>query len=233
MSIRTAVLATGLLALLLAGCSNPRTLRVDDDASLAGTVRALHRFGGVGQGGGGVEVEAHAVRGKATQVLDNFDTVTLGGRSIPGPGVVSNRARAQHLQLVYNHLLFQGRPVELEWFAGATVAQLRWDTTSTNPAHPALSYRRSWYGPAGGIAARVRLVPGLALEARYAGAIEYRRILGAARESAEVVLAWNPVPALQLRAGMGETRVNVDDELDASDLSLRVRGPFAGLTLSF
>ncbi|MDP3612924.1 MAG: hypothetical protein Q8R98_13795, partial [Rubrivivax sp.] len=170
------------LATLLGGCGTyVSTLDVRDNSAPIVTARALHRLGGPIGGGGGLEAEVHAVRATDRQNFTDTDAATLNGRTILGPTTLHHRVSAQHVQLVYNHLLFPGRPIEMEWFAGATVSRLQWDTNSTRPSDPQLTYRRTWYGPVAGLVGRVPLAPGLALEGRFSGAIEFRRIFGGSR----------------------------------------------------
>jgi hypothetical protein len=221
------------LAALLGGCSSPRTLNVEDHSAPIFTARAVHRFGGLDAGGAGLEFEAHSARGEATQTLAGSDWVSLGNRDILGPVTLASRARTEHVQLTYNHLLFAGRPMEMEWFAGATASRLKWDTRSFRATDLPLSASHSWFGPVGGIAARIRLAPSLALEGRFSGAIALRSDFGSSRANAELALAWSPLPQLQLRAGIAESDADASGHVSDSDLSLRVRGPFAGLTLAF
>ncbi len=217
-------------AVFATGCSNVSQLRLDDDRSPVGSVRATHRFGG-GPGGAGLELDVQAVRGKGTQALDAFDGVTLDRRSIAGPRTLDHEVRAQHLQLAYNHRLFVGAPVEFEWFAGAALHRIDWTTTAT-PADPTLKLRNTWWGPAGGVTGRFNLSPLLALELRYAAAAEYTNLNGS-RNSTELALALTPSPAVALRFGLADTRSFLDSGDGNSDLVLRVRGPFLGLALQF
>ncbi len=85
----------------------------------------------------------------------------------------------------------------------------------------------------GGAAGRVRMGPGLALEARYSGAVEFRQGLSSTRVGAELALAWSPAPTLQLRGGIAQSEAHIDSAGAGTDLSLRVRGPFAGVNVNF
>jgi hypothetical protein len=219
-----------LLAAWMAGCSNASRLQLADNSAPIASLRAVHRIGG-GPGGAGLELDVQAVRAKGRQALDAFDLVQLGGRSISGPGTLSHDVRVQHLQLAYNHRLFAGAPVEFEWFAGGALHRLDWRSSGT-PADPVLERRRSWWGPAGGVAGRFNLGPITALELRYAAALEYGELLGS-RNSTELALALRPVPGVALRLGLAETRSQFDAIDGDSDLVLRARGPFLGLALSF
>lgn len=230
-SVHAAAAAALALCTLLTGCGYVSKLQVHDNSTPIVTGRALHRFNG--PGGGGLEAEVSSVSASRSQAFTAADSATLNGQTILGPTTLNNRAQAQHLQLVYNHLHFQGRPVELEWFAGISVSRLQWDTSSSRPSDPLLSYRRSWTGPAGGVVGRVRLGPSLALEARYSGALDFRRGLNASRVGAELALAWSPAPLLQLRGGLAQSEASVEGAGLSTDLSLRVRGPFANVTLNF
>jgi hypothetical protein len=220
-------------AVLASGCGNITQLHIDDNSSQIFSARAVHRLGS-GPGGGGLELELSGVRARGEQQLGAFETATLGTQSISGPALLRHDARVEHAQLVYNHLLFAGRPVEFEWFAGAAWVKTSWQSVSANAADPRLTKESRWYGPAGGVLARLRLAPVLALELRYSGAVDLstQRDNGS-RNSTELALAFKPVPALALRAGLGEMRSWLRPELLSTELSVRARGPFLNLGLDF
>lgn len=222
------------VALLSTACGNITQLYADDASSPLVTARAVHRFGG-GPGGGGIELEASAVRARGEDVLGDFSSASLGGSTVFGPTQLKHTARVQQGQLFYNHLLFAGRPVEMEWFVGGAWVQTSWTSLSARPADPRLSARSHWYGPAGGALARLRVGPGLALEARASGAVDVSgRRDGGTSNSAELVLAFKPAPAVSLRAGYGlhESSVRPAESL-STELSVRARGLFLGLGLEF
>jgi hypothetical protein len=232
MTFRSITLALALLTTaLLTGCGSYTDLRADDGSTPVGSLRAVHRFGG-GPGGGGLELDLQGVRGKATQQLASFDQANLGNQTIRGPVQLQHTAEAQHAQLAYNHRLFVNAPVEFEWFAGVALHRIQWRTSSSNPADPRLAFTNTWYGPAGGVAARFKLGPIVALEMRYSGAAEFDSLDGS-RASAEVALAISPVQQVQLRLGFADSRSSYQPDGSASDLRLRARGPFAGLALAF
>jgi hypothetical protein len=214
---------------LLAGCSSFTQLNLNDDSTPQVSARAVHRFG-TGPGGGGIEVEVASVRATGHQQLDNFQLATLGNQSISGPASLTHTARVQHAQLVYNHLLFAGRPVELEWFAGAAWVHMSWTTASAAPGDPRLTQRSDWKGPAGGVLGRARLGPSLALELRYSAAADLSN-WSSSRNSTELALAFRPAPALVLRLGLGETRTYARPDAAESELTVRTRGPFLSLGL--
>jgi hypothetical protein len=227
--------ALALVAVVVAGCgTNPKQLHVEDDSRPIATARAVFRLGGSGTGGPGIEFEASQVRASSDQVLQSTDIVTLGDRSILGPGQLRSSARVSHAQVVYNHLLFAGRPIELEWFAGVAWVRTSWNTESANAADPHLASRSDWYGPAGGALARVHLAPLLSLEARVSATA---RTAGSTfegeRRFTEFALALRPAPSLVLRGGVAEARSWVRPEAGSSELSVRARGPFFNLGLEF
>ena len=225
-----AVLATALMA---AACGNITQLVADDASSPLVTARAVHRFGG-GPGGGGIELEVSAARARGEDTLGEFSTASLGGATVTGPTQLKHTARVQQGQLFYNHLLFAGQPVELEWFVGGSWVQTSWESLSARPADPRLSSRTSWYGPAGGALARLRLAPGLALELRASGTVDVSgRRDGGAANSAELALAFRPLPPLSLRAGYGLHESSARPELASTELSVRARGLFLGLGFDF
>ncbi len=217
-------------ALLASGCS-VNELRIDDNSAPITSVRLQHRFEG---GNGRIEAEYGHVRASSTQQIPSFNTVYLAGNRIEGPASVRSSARVQHGQVVYNQLLFKDRPVEMEWFAGVAAVNMRWNAVSANPADPVLRRGETWYGVAGGVLGRINLGAGLALEGRYSVAAE-PRVLGNGRASAELALAYSPVPALQLRAGVADSRFDREDTDSGleSRLSMRARGPFLGLVVAF
>jgi hypothetical protein len=229
-SPRIALLACAA-ALLTSGCGSVNELRVDDNSAPIASLRLQHRLG---EGNGRIELEYGRVRASSTQQLPAFRTVRLANNRIEGPASVRNTAQVQHGQVVYNHLLFKDRPVEMEWFAGVAAVNLRWTARSDNPADPLLQRGETWYGVAGGVLGRLNLGSGLALEGRYSAAAQ-PRVVGDGRTSVELALAFSPSPALQLRAGVADTRLDREDtarDLD-SRLSLRARGPFLGSVVAF
>lgn len=220
-------------AALSAGCGSITQLYADEGSSPLVTARAVHRLGG-GPGGGGIELEVSSARARGEDTLGEFSSASLGGATVSGPAQLRHSARVQQAQLFYNHLLFAGRPVEMEWFVGGAWVQTSWESVSARPADPRLSSRSSWYGPAGGAAARLRLAPALALELRASGTLDVsgRRDAGAS-SSAELALAFKPAPVLSVRAGYGLHESSVRPELASTELSVRARGLFLGLGLEF
>ncbi len=231
---RLRLVATLVVAALAAACGNITQLYADDASSPLVTARAVYRLGG-GPGGGGIELEGSTARARGEDPLGEFASASLGGSTVLGPTLLKHTARVQQAQLFYSHLLFAGRPVEMEWFVGGAWAQTSWQSLSARPGDPRLSARSHWYGPAGGALARLRMNPSLALEVRASGAVDVSgRRDGGTSNSAEVALAFKPVPALALRAGYGlhESSVRPAESL-ATELSVRARGLFLGLGLEF
>lgn len=225
--------ATAASALLAACTGSPTQLHVEDSGRLVGSVRGVVRFGAA-PGGSGLEFEASRARASGPQTLQATEVATLDGRSISGPATLRNEARVDRVQVAYNHLLFPGRPVELEWFAGAASVTTRWDTDSSLPSDPHLSSRTRWVGPTGGVLGRVRLAPGLSLEGRYAGAV---RITGSVDSGScyqiEGALAFRPGGGVVLRGGFAESRSWVRASFTESEQSVRARGPFVNLGFEF
>ncbi len=221
-------------ATLLAGCGVGVThLNVSDDSHAIGSVRAVKRLGS-GPGGPGLEVEASRAVAKGTQLLTANDAATLNQQTVLGPATLSNDARVEHVQLVYNHLLFAGRPVELEWFVGATQVRTHWSSTSSRTTDPQLTSSSTWSGPVGGALGRLHLAPMLSLEARYSGAVALGgRVDSGQRNFTEVALAFRPAPVIVLRGGYAESRTWVRPETSSTELSVRARGPFFNLGLEF
>ena len=221
------------LAWLVSGCGNVTQLHIEDTSSPLMSARAVHRLGG-GPGGSGIEIEVSSVRGKGPQQLTLNETAYLGTQSISGPAALQHTARVQQAQLLYNHLLFPGRTVELEWFVGASWTKTNWESLSANPADARLSHHGTWYGPAGGALGRLRLSSMLALEARYSGSADVSSGPDSgSRHNTELVLAFKPVPVLVLRAGWAESRSWLRPGIASTELSVRVRGPFANLGFEF
>ena len=218
---------------LTVGCGSVTQLHVDDRSSAIVSARVVHRLGS-GPGGPGLELEVSSVQARGDQQLGAFESATAGSQTVLGPALLRHDARVNHVQLVYHHLLFAGRPVELEWFAGAAWVTTTWDSVSARPSDPRLSYQSNWYGPAGGALGRLRLAPQLALELRYTGAVDLSaRGDGGSRNATELALAFKPVPQLWLRAGLGESRSWLQPNLTSTELAVRVRGPFVSLGLDF
>lgn len=232
---RTVQLGTlALAAGLLAGCGLvSQQLHVSDDSRVVASARVVKRLGS-GPGGPGVELEVSRAEARGSQFIAANSSVSANTQSIIGPATLQHRAQVDNGHIVYNHLLFAGRPVELEWFVGGAWGRLRWDSTSSNPADRPLVARTSWFGPTGGALGRMHLGPGFALEARYAGSVA---LSGAAdtsqRTLVEGALAFRPPGGVVLRAGYAEMRSTTRPELFGSELSVRARGPFLNLGLEF
>lgn len=232
---RCTLLLTAASALLLPGCGLvSQQLHVSDDSRVLASARVVKRFG-AGPGGPGIELEGSRVQARGSQAIAAGSNVTVGNDSLTGPATLQHRAQADNGHLVYNHLLFAGRPVELEWFVGGAWSRLRWESTSSNATDPRLSTTQSWYGPTGGALGRLHLAPMLSLELRYAGAVALSgRVDNASRTLAEGALAFRPPGgAVVLRAGYAESRSFARPEFGNSELSLRSRGPFVNLGLEF
>ncbi len=214
---------------IMAGCTTATPLRINDHQTIS-SLRAVHRFGS-GPGGGGLEASLSGQRGQAQQALAAGDRARINDIEIVGPATMAHRAEALHAQLAYNHRLFAGGPVELEWFAGVASHRLDWQTAAGAAAAP-VRLRESWVGPAGGVAGRVRLGPQLAAALRYDVAMDGRGF-SAGHQALELVLAWAPVPAWELRAGFAQSRSWVQSVSPEADLELRSSSPFLGLALNF
>jgi hypothetical protein len=219
---------------LLPGCGLvSQQLHVSDNAAAVASVRAVKRLGS-GPGGSGVELELSRVQARGSQSVPAVSFVTAGEVTLNGPISLQHRATVDGGHLVYNQLLFPGRPVEMEWFAGAAWQALRWDSTSSRAGDAALRARHQWYGPTGGALARVQLAPAWAAEARYAGALALSGVVDTgSRSLTEAALAWRPGNGLVLRGGYAELRTVMRPDLNTSELSVRARGPFLNLGLEF
>jgi len=220
--------------LLLSGCGLvSQQLHVSDDSRAVISARVVKRFG-AGPGGPGIELEASRAEARGSQVIPANSNVSVGNNYISGPATLHHRAQVDNGHLVYNHLLFAGRPVELEWFVGGAWGRLRWDSTSSVPTDPALSARSSWYGPTGGALGRLHVAPGLSVELRYAGAIALSGAVDTnSRTLVEGALAFRPPGGVVLRGGFAEMRSVTRPEVGNSELSVRARGPFLNLGLEF
>ena len=213
-------------ALLLTGCALPPLTVVDRDASQA-LARAAWRPGGAA-GGGGVELELAQVKARQVQQLTPGDTVRVADTSLDHP-LLLNEAQARSAQLVYHHRLFAGRTVEMAWFAGAASGDLRWTSTEQGGGQRQARSHQSWTGPTGGVSGRWNLTPSLFGEARFAGTY----IPGEAglRSQTELALGWQFTPALQLRAGVASSALELTPGGGNTELVLRARGPFVTLVL--
>lgn len=219
-----------LLALLTAGCGLfPQPVSLNDSDTATGSLRVLHRFGG---GPGGLEADYQGLRARGTQALAAFSDVTFDGNTLTGPALLDHKVSLHHAHLVYNRRLFGGSPVQFEWFAGAAAHRLSWSTASNAAGTPGLQTTRNWVGATGGVTGVLAFHPALELQLRYSGAVSVESMT-ATRNAAELVLAWTPVPPLQLRLGYGQNQSNYELVDGNSDLRLRTRGPFLGLQLGF
>lgn len=228
----TALLGTAIL--LLSGCGvASQQLHVSDSSHVVASARVVKRFG-TGPGGPGIELEVSRVKAEGSQFITATSNVDVGKVNLTGPATLQHSAQLDGGRLVYNHLLFAGRSVELEWFAGGAWGRLRWDSTSSVTTDPALRARASWYGPTGGALARLHAGPGLSLEGRYAGMVALSGAVGTHSGSlVEAALAFRPQGGLVLRGGYAESRSATRTEVGYSELSIRARGPFLNLGLEF
>jgi hypothetical protein len=219
---------------LMTGCGLvSQQLHVSDDSRVLASARVVKRLAS-GPGGPGVELEVSRAEARGPQSIAATSSVSVGTQTINGPATLQHRAQVDNGHLVYNHLLFAGRPVELEWFVGGAWGRTRWDSTSSNPSDPALSSRSSWYGPTGGALGRLNLAPMLSFEARYAGAIALSGAVDtSSRTLVEAALAFRPPGGVVLRGGFAELRSVMRPEVGTSELSVRARGPFLNLGLEF
>ena len=220
---------------LLSGCGlASQQLHVSDDSRGVASARVVKRLGS-GPGGPGVELEVTRAQARGSQLVATSSFVTASGITLNGPINLQHRATVDGGHLVYNHLLFPGRAVELEWFAGGAWQGLRWDSTSSRAGDAPLQTRNRWYGPTGGALARLQLVPGFTLEARYAGAIALKGTIvdSGSRSLTEAALAWRPGGGVVLRGGYAQLRTAMRPDFDNSELSVRARGPFLNLGLEF
>jgi len=226
--------ALAACAALLSGCGLvSQQLHVSDNSSGVASARVVKRLGS-GPGGPGVELEVSRAQARGEQLVARDSFVTAGGVTLNGPVSLQHRATVDGGHLVYSHVLFPGRPVELEWFAGGAWQALRWDSTSSRTGDAALRIRNRWYGPTGGALARLQVVPGFTLEARYAGAIALSGVIDTgSRSLTEAALAWRPGGGVVLRGGFAELRTVMRPDFDNSELSVRARGPFLNLGLEF
>ncbi len=218
------------LAALASGCSVNSQLHLNDPSTTLASARALHRFG-TGPGGGGLEIEVSSVRAQGDQTLNTAQLVTLNNVSISGPGTLQHRSRVQHAQIAYNHLHFAGRPFELEWFAGAAWVRTSWETVNLPNANLRLAHQSSWSGPTAGAQGRMRLGEQWSMELRHTAALNLEGSDTGSRNSTTLSLAFKPIPAVVVRLGLGEVRTFYRPEFNASELSLRARGPFLNLGL--
>lgn len=224
-----AALAVGL-AVLITGCGVSSQMHLKDPSTTLASVRALHRFG-TGPGGGGVEFEASSLRAQGDQTLNATQSVTLNNVTVSGPGVLQHQSRVQHAQVAYNRLHFAGRPFELEWFVGAAWVRTTWETVQVPNNNLRLAHQSRWSGPAAGAQGRMRLGEQWSVELRHTAALNLDGHDAGSRSSSTLALAFKPVPALALRLGLGEVRTLYRPEFNASELSLRARGPFLNLGL--
>lgn len=224
----------GSAAGLLSGCGLvSQQLHVSDDSRVVASARVVKRLGS-GPGGPGIELEASRVEARGSQTLAATSAVTAGTNTLNGPATLQNRAQVDNGHIVYNHLLFAGRPIEMEWFAGGAWGRVRWQSTSSIPTDPVLRTQASWYGPTGGALGRLHVGPGLSLEVRYAGAIALSGPVDTgSRTLVEAALAFRPPGGLVVRGGFAEMRSFTRPELLTSELSVRARGPFLNLGLEF
>ena len=218
------------IAWTLGGCSYA-PLNIKDSSAPSAQARALVRFGNAQRGG--LELEVGQVRGSDVQQLESGVSTRVGNQTLVGPVTLDHEARLRHYHVVYNHLLFAGRPVEMEWFAGAEAFRLDWVSRPTAPAQPELRERRSLWGPTAGLVGRWNITPLVALEARGGG---MATLVGnpsdrGRRGFGELAAVLRPTPGLRLRAGYAESNARswINDLYVDDSMSFKTRGPFLGL----
>jgi hypothetical protein len=224
--------AEAMLALavaLLSACGGT-PLHFSDNSTPSYSVRGVVRA----FGNGGIEVEASAVRGKGSQALGSNEVTRLNGQDLNGPAQLAHSARASHLHVAYNHLLFADRAFQMEWFAGTALTQISWKTETGRASLPLYERSQSRSGAFGGIAGRWQANGLLAIEGRVWGAGRDLVQVRDYQNGGELVLAVTPAPGLRIRLGLAQSEAGTSQiEGNSPSLTMRTRGPLLGLTLAF
>lgn len=215
---------------LLAGCAGT-SLGIRDNSAPTYSARVDFRF--APGGGAGLELDAHGVRGEGRQQLSASETATLGGRTVNGPALLTHDARVDAGHVAYHHIHFREQPVQLEWFAGIGAARVRWRSVADVAGQSELAKTESWNGPMAGVGLRWRINPWVGLDARTWTMTELSFFDDNTRSGTEVALAFTPTPPLRLRLGWAGSTTRMQNSSIDSNVSLRTRGPFAGVALAF
>ncbi len=203
---------------------------ISDNGASAFDARSIWRFGP--RQDHGVEVDYAQHRGSSTSLLGTGSRVMLGSAVIDGPETLHNEATVRSLHVAYNYLIAPSNPVEAEAFAG--VGRMEFKLLAQGSA-PGARISRTLGGGIGviGIGPRWKLREQLALEGRLT-------LMGRAsngpdyeKQSIDLALAYRPVKQMTLRAGYSWLKATVEHETDDSDVSIKLRGPFLGVTLNF
>ncbi|HEU0201800.1 MAG TPA: hypothetical protein VFR86_15380 [Burkholderiaceae bacterium] len=231
--VRAGAAPVVLLSLLLAGCSIPRTLRIDDDSATTYAARGVVRLGS--RQVSGIEVGYSQFRAEDTQTLPAGARVTLDSVSVVGPVELRNRARMQVAHVAYNHLFFATRPVQMELLGGAAVLRLAWRAQPLSGMQFPIDKQVDRGGFFVGVGPRWKFADRFALEGRLATVSTLRcRDDCGHLTTADVALAFYPFAQMRLRAGYFESEGRFEHGNDfESAIALRARGPRLDFVLEF
>lgn len=235
--------ATALLALagaaLTTGCGlNPQRLTLRDthtnEADLQVSVRPAawaRRDSGPSRG---FEAGAQQYRAEGPQPLATGETFSVGSAVINGPDVLLQKAKVSTWYLGFADRFYFGPAFELDIGAGGLRTDLDYELRPQSGAVGTQPFARSVTLPYGAITPRFRLGDHVALEGRVSVAgltedAQHRRY------DATVVL--RPLPQVALRLGYSDRRTRIvaygDPLFSSVDLTVRARGPMAGLRIDF
>jgi hypothetical protein len=226
-------------ALLTAGCGlSPQRLTVRDtksnDADLLVSLRPAawsRRDSGPSRG---FEAGAQQYRAEGAQDLATGDTLTVRGSTITGPDVLLQKAKIATWHFGFADRFYFGPAFELDIGVGGMKVDLDYELRPQSGAVGAQPFARSVTLPYGAITPRYRLGEHIAIEARLVAAgltddAEHRRY--------DATLVLRPVPQVALRLGYSDRRSRLvaysDPVFSSVDLTVRARGPMAGLRIDF
>lgn len=238
-ALAAAAAATTTAALLTSGCGvTPQRLMFGDsskdgDVLVAIRPQAWARRDAAGPGRG-FEAGYHQDGASGTQALNSGETVFVRNGQINGPDTLLQTAKFVSWHFGYADRFYFGPAFELDIGAGGMRLELDYSLRPQSGVIGTRTFARDFTLGYGAITPRYRFSPYVALEARIVAAgepaeVEQRRIDGA------VVL--RPVPQVALRLGYSSRKTTIETFGDGSfsslDITVRSRGPTAGLRIDF
>jgi hypothetical protein len=239
MKMQHPAIIAAALAALLAGCTtDPQRLTIRDaranDADLLVTVRpeAWGRREGRGPARG-FEAGYQQFKADGPQTLASGEAVVVRGTAINGPDVLLQTAKVAAWHFGFTDRFYFGPAFELDLGVGGMRLDVDYTLRPQSGITGVEPFARSRTLPYGALTPRWRFSSLAAIEARLATAGltddgEHRKI--------DAALVLSPLPQLSLRLGYSDRRVRVrawDTAFSDVDVTIRARGPMAGLRIDF
>jgi hypothetical protein len=228
-SVTACMSAAGLLG-ACANINEAAPLEVRDDGATAVSLRSVLRIDP--RRGHGVEFDFAQQRGRDTGSLGAGERLQFGSAAIDGPESLHSEATVRSFHVAYNYLIPASGPLDAEVFAGIGRMDLKLHVQGSVPG---ALIERTLGGSVlvAGIGPRLRLSEQFALEGRLSVATAFGTFRSHEKDSVDVALAYRPASRISVRAGYAWVKATVDRNGADSNVSVRLRGPYFGLSLNF